>query len=484
MFTGTVVNDQVVASLPDQEQFLGSIAFGDGLLKLATGNADEGQFNTMVGLSAGLDLTTGRYNTCLGYFAGRYMTGLDTATTYSPDPAGAMPGIGNHGNTFVGYLTGAAANGALDNTMVGVKCGLNLRTGMDNTGFGINTLESINGGSENAFFGHAGMRAVVGWGKFGVDDYDNSVETGGDGHRNTGCGDMAGRLLNGPSGNEKSKGRCNVYVGARTTSLADYTVNENVFGYGAEGQGTDTISYGNANITAHHFNAGSVFMHQLGAGTNGPNLNIDSATGEIGVGAEGLAVDDYDVGGHPNWRSSNVELLQFGPSAGEYAWIAIRQIGVGTDTAYTYFDGALNGSNRFSCLGTNSIEFQFAPYVGNNRVVTEISGAVGYRSGGAITQMTSKNTAVTLNAFASEITLNAASLSAGESATFTVNNNKIQANDQIIATHHSGGTFGAYTIAGRATGTGVGAITVRNNTGTTLAEAIVIKATIFRAPDA
>lgn len=100
--------------------------------------------------------------------------------------------------------------------------------------------------------------------------------------------------------------------------------------------------------------------------------------------------------------------------------------------------------------------------------------------GGTITQATSKSTAVTLDVITGEITLNNAALAAGTIVTFTLNSLLINAQDQVICTHHSGGTFGAYTINGRATGSGTASIAVRNNTAGSLSEAIVIKFTILK----
>lgn len=60
-------------------------------------------------------------------------------------------------------------------------------------------------------------------------------------------------------------------------------------------------------------------------------------------------------------------------------------------------------------------------------------GAVGYVSGGgAVTQLTSRATGVTLNKNCGTITMNGASLAAGAEATFTVTNSKIQAVTDVV----------------------------------------------------
>lgn len=110
--------------------------------------------------------------------------------------------------------------------------------------------------------------------------------------------------------------------------------------------------------------------------------------------------------------------------------------------------------------------------------------AFGYATGGGgtVAQSGNKSTAVTLNKLTGEVTLQATSIAAAGSATFALNNSQLVAGDQLNCTHHATGTFGAYTINGRVTGAGVASIVVRNNTAGALAEAIVIKFTIVRAP--
>ena len=115
--------------------------------------------------------------------------------------------------------------------------------------------------------------------------------------------------------------------------------------------------------------------------------------------------------------------------------------------------------------------------------LTTTAGGIGYATGagGAVTQTTNKATTVTLNTLSGEITTASASLAANTTVTFTFNNSMINGtSDQIIATHHSGGTDGSYGITARATGAGTGSISVRNVTSGSLSQAIVIKFSIYR----
>jgi hypothetical protein len=102
-------------------------------------------------------------------------------------------------------------------------------------------------------------------------------------------------------------------------------------------------------------------------------------------------------------------------------------------------------------------------------------GAIGYKTGagGAVTQATSKSTGVTLNKVSGQITMNAAALAAGTIVSFVLTNTNIAAGDVLILNHVSGGTLGAYSI-NASCASGSATIYVRNNTGGSLSEALVI----------
>jgi len=94
---------------------------------------------------------------------------------------------------------------------------------------------------------------------------------------------------------------------------------------------------------------------------------------------------------------------------------------------------------------------------------------------GTVTQLTSKATAVTLNKSAGRITMNAASLATATNATFTLNNSLISANDTVILTISGGqATPGSYNVFANALADGTVSITLRNISGGSLSEAIVI----------
>jgi len=102
---------------------------------------------------------------------------------------------------------------------------------------------------------------------------------------------------------------------------------------------------------------------------------------------------------------------------------------------------------------------------------------IGYAAAaqGTVTQLTDKSTAVTLNKSAGRITMNNASLNTATNATFTLNNNLISANDTVILTISGGqATPGSYNVFANSLTTGAVSITLRNISGGTLSEAIVV----------
>jgi len=82
------------------------------------------------------------------------------------------------------------------------------------------------------------------------------------------------RFLNDGS-TQKTSGKKSVYIGALTRSGTNFAINENVFGYAALGQGSNTFSFGNTAITAYHFNGGPIIA-------NGTATNDDAGAGKVG----------------------------------------------------------------------------------------------------------------------------------------------------------------------------------------------------------
>lgn len=109
--------------------------------------------------------------------------------------------------------------------------------------------------------------------------------------------------------------------------------------------------------------------------------------------------------------------------------------------------------------------------------MTDTSAGVGYQTGdgGAVTQITSKATTVTLNKLSGQITMNNAALAAGSTVQFQLTNSFVTANDGIIFTIYRAGIASSanYNVWGDV-GAGSSLINLKNISGGSLSEAVVI----------
>jgi len=119
-----------------------------------------------------------------------------------------------------------------------------------------------------------------------------------------------------------------------------------------------------------------------------------------------------------------------------------------------------------------------------NQTITG-TGKQGYAtgSGGAVAQLTSKATGVTLDKSNGQITMDAANLLAATTVSFTLTNSTIEAGDIIVINHISGGTLGAY-LFNASTAAGSAVINVSNWTAGALAQAVVIRFAVIKVVSA
>jgi hypothetical protein len=194
----------------------------------------------------------------------------------------------------------------------------------------------------------------------------------------------------------------------------------------------------------------------LGVPTSGTLTNCTGLP--IATGVSGLA--------------ANVATFLATPSSANLAAALTDETGTGaavfanTPTLVTPVIGAATGTS----LSTT----------GN--IVISSTGKVGYTTGagGAVTQATSKATAVTLSRSTGQITLNAAALAAATTVSFTLTNAVIEANDILVMNHISAGTAGSYLLNAQCAA-GSASINVRNVSAGSLSEAIVIAFAVIKA---
>ena len=112
--------------------------------------------------------------------------------------------------------------------------------------------------------------------------------------------------------------------------------------------------------------------------------------------------------------------------------------------------------------------------IGSQYILSDEQFGYTANAQGTVTQATSKSTAVTLNKSAGRITMNNAALASVTNVTFTLNNSLISANDILILNVSGGATSGAYNCWVSGLSAGSASITVRNISGGSLSEAVVI----------
>jgi hypothetical protein len=102
-------------------------------------------------------------------------------------------------------------------------------------------------------------------------------------------------------------------------------------------------------------------------------------------------------------------------------------------------------------------------------------------TGGSVTQLTNKSTAVTLNKLSGRITMSNAALNRNSGISFVLNNSFIAPTDIVIVNIVSGATVNIYTATIDAITTGACTIHLRNHsTGTDLSEAVVLNFVVIK----
>jgi hypothetical protein len=191
-------------------------SFGEAALRVNT----TGGWNTAYGQSALYNNTTGNFNTAIGL-------------------ASLPANISGQLNTALGYGS------------------LNTSTGNQNTGLGAASLGNTSSGSNNLASGY------------------NSLGFNTTGSNNVALGTSAGSYIS-PSGNNVITNQ-SVYLGAETRTFANNQTNEIVVGYGAVGNGSNSVTLGNSSITK------TVLNGNVGIGTTNPSRRLEVTNGSDSI---------------------------------------------------------------------------------------------------------------------------------------------------------------------------------------------------------
>jgi len=183
--------------------------------------------------------------------------------------------------------------------------------------------------------------------------------------------------------------------------LAEFTI-------GTQGAATVTNAYG--------------FFGSLASGANRWNLYMNGTANNYMAGALGVGTTTVGVAGSIN----AIGAITFQTTTNNQSYTTT---GAGT---ITISSGTLGTINNMSIGATTASTGAFTTVTGSTSILSTGAGGVGYATGagGAVTQLTSRTTGVTLNKTSGAITMFTAAGSA-TAATFTVTNSTVAATDTI-----------------------------------------------------
>ena len=235
---------------------------------------------------------------------------------------------------------------------------------------------------------------------------------------------------------------------------------------------------------------------QTGVSVSGKSGNLDNTSafeiGKVGTDSgDSIALGNYVLLFKSSLSSAFASQIYFSRDAfvDAGATLAIDLLRVDNsfkDVASTPLTVTTNGTLVFNEPRTTELDAVAigattpAAVTGTNVLA---STTLGYKtgSGGTVTQLTSKSTAVTLNKINGEIVMNAAALADDATAAFTLTNSTIAATDVVIVNVASVGTVGAYQVTVGAVAAGSCSISVLNVSGGSLSEAIKLNFAVIKA---
>ena len=238
--------------------------------------------------------------------------------------------------------------------------------------------------------------------------------------------------------------------------------------------GTDSVSVGNIRLQGNNITpiSGSVQFSNLTVtgGTITGITDLAIADGGTGSSTAAGARTNLGLGTVATQNANNVAITGGSISGvtftGSFSGLTlVSSLTLACDTLTTV---ATNGDLTVDPNGTGQIKF---------------AAAAGYKigTGAAVTQLTSKVTAVTIDAICGQITTSNSSISNGQILSFTVNNNTVVATDVVIANIASGATADVYDLTVTAVASGSFRLQIHNKTNSSYTDALVINFAVIKA---
>jgi len=204
-----------------------------------------------------------------------------------------------------------------DNVGLGTNSLSSITSASNNIGIGANSLKSTTSGVYNIAIGTSTLNSVIN-GSHNIAIGANSLYNTTTGIYNIAIGSMAMSINNTGSFNSAlgcsagqlySNNMYSVYLGAYSKSQADNQTNQIVIGYNAIGNGSNTVTLGNDNIT------GTILKGNVGIGTATPTQALN-VVGRIGVSPSGTGSDEGYNGGlmitKPQASGQYINLIRSG----------------------------------------------------------------------------------------------------------------------------------------------------------------------------
>jgi uncharacterized delta-60 repeat protein len=242
-----------------------------------------GNNNTFIGQNAGQQNTSGSSNTFVGSQAGSYTT-TGGNNTFVGDQAGILNTLG-YSNAFFGDNSGYRNTTAYENTFIGSFSGYENKTGVENTFVGTSAGQNNGVGSDNTYIGHrAGNSNISGSNNTLVGNSAGfNITSGSD---NTFFGKNAGYYISNGSSAVSGSNR-SVFIGTNVKSNGHDETNQIVIGYDAVGNGTNTVTIGNNDITDTYLKgtlrASTAILAQVSSSYNFAD-DAAAATGGVPLG--------------------------------------------------------------------------------------------------------------------------------------------------------------------------------------------------------
>ena len=357
-------------------------AYDADLADLADGtlSASKVENNEYFITSAG---TNGQIWTSDGDGAGGW--GDNTAATNIDGLSDAKSGGDNFSNSIIiGHQTTGTLNNANSNVALGIDAMDEITSGDGNTAFGYSSMTNVTSGSYNSAQGSWSLRDLSN-GSYNAAYGNSSLRSVSSGNKNSGFGhSSAFRVSTGDfnvglgfrSGDTISTGNNNVIIGAFADPSKNDASNQIVLGHRATGQADNSVTLGNADVTAIYMSedkGATVYAAALGFGstsmtlptadgssdqvlkTNGSGtLSWGSAATSVNGLSDALVEDTGSmyVGNDP---SSTTDAADYNVAFGTTALDAITTGDSNTAIGYNALTANLEG-NRNTAVGSNALK--------------------------------------------------------------------------------------------------------------------------------